>query len=178
MACVDMYNSDHQNGRCAPPMSPRISFSSDFIDAQHMIKYERTSRDAPAASSDFEFSVSNYNMMAADELFSKGRLLPFKDSCTNQLQKMTLRDELLIDDDGANVATVSSRPPKSTRRWKELLGMKRSTHINVSKRGEKSDGSVGKGSNLSHGEEAQASQSSQERLTDGGSSQRNVEIGV
>ncbi|KAE8672606.1 hypothetical protein F3Y22_tig00111837pilonHSYRG00714 [Hibiscus syriacus] len=36
------------------------------------MKQERNSREAPPVSSDFEFSVSNYSMMSADELFFKG----------------------------------------------------------------------------------------------------------
>ncbi|XP_010269320.1 PREDICTED: uncharacterized protein LOC104606011 [Nelumbo nucifera] len=132
MACLDMFNSEHQ-GLCAP-MSPRISFSNDFVDAQQMIKYERSSRSEAPASSDFEFSVTNYNMMTADELFFKGRLLPFKDNCTNQLQKMTLRDELLIDDDD-----VPPRPPKG--KWKGLLGLKRTPHILSKKAADKCDAS-------------------------------------
>ena len=103
-----------------------------------MIKHERSSREAPV-SSDFEFSVSNYNMMSADELFFKGRLLPFKDNCTSHLQKTTLREELLVVDE-----EVSPRPPKgSSTRWKGLLGLKR-THIG-SKKSDKTDGSVGEG---------------------------------
>ena len=82
MACVvNMYNNSEHNGHPYTPMSPRISFSSDFVDVQQALKQERLSsnRDAPAASSDFEFSVSNYSMVSADDLFFKGRLLPFKD---------------------------------------------------------------------------------------------------
>ncbi|GAV86360.1 hypothetical protein CFOL_v3_35154 [Cephalotus follicularis] len=133
MACLDMYNSEHK-GHCAP-MSPRISFSNDFIESQQIIKQERSSREAPV-SSDFEFSVTNFSMMSADELFFKGRLLPYKDNCSNQMQR-TLREELLVRDDD----DVSRRPPKSSStKWKGLLGLKR-THIG-SKRADKSEGSL------------------------------------
>lgn len=135
MACVDMFNTDHQN-LCAS-MSPRISFSNDFVDPDHMIKHERTTSTAPS-SSDFEFSVTNYSMIAADEIFSKGRLLPAKESCT----KTTLRDELLHGDDWEE--EVSARPPKGPTRWKEFLGLKKTHHI-ASKKQDKGDASLERG---------------------------------
>lgn len=141
MACLDMYNSEHKGHHHFAPMSPRISFSNDFVDAQQAMKQEiRSSRsEPPPVSSDFEFSVTNYSMMSADELFFKGRLLPYKDNCNNQQKTTTLRDELLVEDDDDD---VSRRPPKgSSTRWKGLLGLKRN-HIG-SKKAEKScDGSV------------------------------------
>lgn len=134
-----MFNTEHQ---ClCGPMSPRISFSNDFADADHVVKHERATSTAPE-SSDFAFSVTNYSMIAADEIFFKGRLLPLKDnSCAtqNQLQKMTLRDELRHSADWDDDA--SSRPPKGPTRWKELLGLKR-THIPAKKQ-DKSDGPLG-----------------------------------
>ncbi|XP_043710019.1 uncharacterized protein LOC122658924 [Telopea speciosissima] len=187
MACLDMFNTEHQ-GHYAP-MSPRISFSNDFIDAQQMkIKYECTSREAPvaAASSDFEFSVTNNTMMTADELFFKGRLLPFKDNCTNQFQKMTLRDELLIDEE--DCVGVSPKPSKgSSIKWKGLLGLKRSH--NLPKKADKStDGSMqnraveGKGSMLLvHEEEVPVSEASQQELLADvvrTKNSRDVEIGI
>lgn len=167
MACLDMYNSEHQgHHHVFAPMSPRISFSNDFVDARQAMKQEiRSSRSeaaAPAVSSDFEFSVTNYSMMSADELFFKGRLLPYKDNCNNRfMQKTTttLRDELLVEDDD----DVSLRPPKGSTRWKGLLGLKRN-HNNVggSKKVEKScDGSSDGGrSGLVH-EHAHVSKTSQ-----------------
>ncbi|MBA0590513.1 hypothetical protein Gorai_019217, partial [Gossypium raimondii] len=109
-------------------MSPRISFSNDFVETQQVMKQERNSREAPV-SSDFEFSVSNYSMMSADELFFKGKLLPFKDNCNNQMQR-TLREELLAGDDDDN--NVTRTPPKGSTRWKGFLGLKR-THIGSKK---------------------------------------------
>lgn len=135
-------------------MSPRISFSNDFVESstststttnsrhQHLMNLQASSRspsDAPPPlSSDFEFSVSSYSMMSADELFSKGRLLPYKN---NPKTAVTLRDELLTggddDDNGPNGGGSSSssgannsmmRPPKggSGGRWKGLLGLRKS----------------------------------------------------
>ncbi|KAJ4829601.1 hypothetical protein Tsubulata_014266 [Turnera subulata] len=176
MACLDMYNSEHK-GHC-PPMSPRISFSNDFADSQQIVRQERSSREAPV-STDFEFSVTNYSMMSADELFFKGRLLPFKDNGGNQMQR-TIRDELLVVDDDED--EVSLRPPKGSTRWKGLLGLKRS-HIG-SKKVEKSEGlaeQVGESTRRSgfvH-EDVNLSKASQEFLGEGtGSNCRDVEIGI
>ncbi|KAK6946120.1 hypothetical protein RJ641_013664 [Dillenia turbinata] len=125
LACLNMFNNDQQG-----IYTPRISFSHDFVDTQQAIKQETGSREAPA-SSDFEFRVKGYSMMSADELFSKGKLLPLKENCT----KMTLRDELLVDDGSEG---MSPRLPKGTSGWwKERLGLKRA-HI-ASKKTGKSD---------------------------------------
>ncbi|KAL6993743.1 hypothetical protein U1Q18_011860 [Sarracenia purpurea var. burkii] len=160
MACLEMYsspnqNSDHKSLSCAP-MSPRISFSNDFVESNHsqsthpqMIK----PREAPA-SSDFEFSVTNYSMMSADELFFKGRLLPFKDCCANQLQKpTTLREELLVEDDddgGGGGGAFSLRPFKGSHRWKEILGLRKTE--TGSRKPVKSDGFWGRKPGLNHGQ--------------------------
>ncbi|CAA7056919.1 unnamed protein product [Microthlaspi erraticum] len=144
MACLEMYNSN--GGGCGAPMSPRISFSNDFVEIRP--ETTKTTRSSPlskpegssSASDNFEFSVSNYTMMPADELFSKGKLLPFKE--TNQVQR-TLREELLVEDDDQEeeesrrdaTNIFSLRPPifsssssSSKGRWKGLLGLKR-THV-------------------------------------------------
>ncbi|KAF9675916.1 hypothetical protein SADUNF_Sadunf09G0083500 [Salix dunnii] len=116
-----MFNSEPQSCYFSS-MDPRISFSNDFADAQNANKYESSSyREAPV-STDFEFSVKNYSMIPADEIFFKGTMLPLKDNCTNvnHLRKMTLRDELLVDD------KYDAFPaPKISGWWKEKLGLKR-----------------------------------------------------
>ncbi|KAL8528673.1 hypothetical protein ACS0TY_006210 [Phlomoides rotata] len=96
----------------APMMSPRISFSNDFAESSHNNKGAYT--DAPV-SSDFEFSVNNYSMMSADELFSKGKILPLKPKTT------TLRDELRSQVDEFS----SSKPPKNPTRLRAFLGLRR-----------------------------------------------------
>ncbi|KAK6116244.1 hypothetical protein DH2020_050040 [Rehmannia glutinosa] len=154
MACLEMYNQKNPEHKSAgaPPMSPRISFSNDFVETSHSNSISNSShsnskqlrannnnayRDAPV-SSDFEFSVSNYSMMSADELFFKGRLLPLKESCgaSSNFQKTTttLRDELLQNNDG-NEDSFSLRPPKNPTRWRGFLGLRKS-HIG-SKKSEK-----------------------------------------
>lgn len=138
-----MFNSDHQSYYGG--MSPRISFSNDLMDPNQMIKRERSPAPPPDAS-DFEFSVSGYNMIAADEIFSKGRLMPLKENCTSQLQRMTLRDELRIDDGGdSSDNAVPQRPPRGPMRWRELLGLRKSGHAIL---GRKHDKAVVEGSPL------------------------------
>ncbi|KAI9113483.1 hypothetical protein K1719_015410 [Acacia pycnantha] len=183
MACLEMYNSEHKGHHHhhlhCPPISPRISFSNDFVDSPHasIIHQERSPRDAPV-SSDFEFSVSNYSMMSADELFSKGRILPFKDT---QMQRTTttLREELLMDaDEEEEYQHFSLRPPKgSSTSWKGFLGLRKS-HIG-SKKADKTEGSTDKeveGARRSRlvNEGARVTVTSQE----GGSGCRDVEIGI
>ncbi|KAI3445995.1 hypothetical protein Pfo_002660 [Paulownia fortunei] len=116
-------------------MSPRISFSNDFADPQQPIKLENSYREAPV-SSDFQFSVPNYTMISADELFFKGKMLPLRENCT---KTTTLRDELLAGDD--DYEDVSPRLAKGTSRWKERLGLKRS-HIVPKKSDKNADGSL------------------------------------
>uniref|UniRef100_A0A1J3C711 Uncharacterized protein n=1 Tax=Noccaea caerulescens TaxID=107243 RepID=A0A1J3C711_NOCCA len=147
MACLEMYNSNGGGG--GTPMSPRISFSNDFVEIRpETTKKTRSSplskpEGSSSASDNFEFSVSNYTMMPADELFSKGKLLPFKE--TNHVQR-TLREELLVGEDeeeeeeeesprdATNIFSLkppifsSSSSSSSKGRWKGLLGLKR-THV-------------------------------------------------
>ncbi|XP_027157882.1 uncharacterized protein LOC113759505 [Coffea eugenioides] len=113
MACLNMFNNDQQGLHAA--MGPRISFSNDFADTQQPTKHDHSYREAPV-SSDFEFSVSGYNMISADEVFFKGKIVP---------TKTTLRDELLVEDDDMDVS--SPRLHKGMSRWKERLGLKRSS---------------------------------------------------
>ncbi|XP_022149537.1 uncharacterized protein LOC111017947 [Momordica charantia] len=142
-----MYNSDHKSLHHRPPASPRISFSSDFVDLQQTrtaIPTAATSSPSPPVSSDFEFSVSNYSMMPADELFFEGRLLPFKDSHSHHHpfhRPTTLRDELLLEDEDEEEEDddISRRPSKG--RWKGFLGLKKSH--NATKKGYQNDGSSG-----------------------------------
>ncbi|VFQ70371.1 unnamed protein product [Cuscuta campestris] len=109
-------------------MSPRISFSNDFVESSRSYY-----RDAPV-STDFEFSVSTNQhptaAMTADELFSKGRLLPYREAPrpaaapNGTTRPTTLKDELLVEDSDFS----SLKPPKSSARWKGFLGLRKS-HI-------------------------------------------------
>ncbi|TKY55716.1 hypothetical protein E2542_SST20135 [Spatholobus suberectus] len=191
MACLEMYNSEHKghhhHHHCAP-VSPRISFSNDFVDAQQATKPEQSSStrsEAPAVSSDFEFSVTNYSMMSADELFFKGRLLPFKDT---KRATTTLREELLADDDGdEGYQDFSLRPPKgssSSTRWKGFLGLRKSNlGIGSKSKVDKCEGSSDTGVETRRprlfNEGARLNVNSQALLNEeGGSGCRDVEIGL
>ncbi|MED6167425.1 hypothetical protein PIB30_002394 [Stylosanthes scabra] len=148
MACLEMYNSDqhhHKGHNHHHHVSPRISFSNDFVDVQQAMKQQQeraTSSRSEAASSDFEFSVTNYSMMSADELFFKGRLLPYKDNNKPQRAPTTLREELLLHDDDDDDSAFSLRPPKSSSsstRWKGFLGLRKTNIASSKKGGDKPD---------------------------------------
>ncbi|KAL8151952.1 hypothetical protein V2J09_021760 [Rumex salicifolius] len=140
MACLEMYNSEHKG---APP---RISFSNDFVES-HNSQIDNKSRvlrsDSPI-STDFEFSVSHNSLqLSADELFSKGRILPMKDnhrfpkppSSSSTTTTTTLRDELLAgddDDEDEDGDVFSPKPPHSKARWKGFLSLRKS-HIGSKK---------------------------------------------
>lgn len=122
MACsLDMFKNE---------LGPRISFSNDFGDHQQQpAKLENSYREAPV-SSDFAFSASNFTMISADEIFSKGKILPSREGCT------TLRDELLAGDD------EGFSPVKGGgSRWRDRLGLKR-WNVNAKKSSGKSLGSI------------------------------------
>ena len=91
-----MLNDEHHQGVFISTMDPTISFSNDFaFDPHQGIKYERNYREAPV-SSDFEFSVKNFAMIPADEIFFKGMLLPLKDNNgTEQGRKLTVEIQCL-----------------------------------------------------------------------------------
>ncbi|CAO2169393.1 unnamed protein product [Urochloa humidicola] len=108
-----MYNPEQQQPPPPPHhmAPPRMSFSSDFALEPPPPRGPSAGR---AADADFEFSpVGSRPMMAADQLFSKGRILPLREAA-RPAAPTTLRDELRAHDAGAR------RGP----RWKELLGLK------------------------------------------------------
>ncbi|KAH7679574.1 hypothetical protein IHE45_06G067400 [Dioscorea alata] len=116
-------------------MSPRISFSSDFI----LDKPIPSSSSSPATpgNPDFEFAVGTRPMMAADELFFKGRLLPLRHGHGGAPPRptTTLRDELR-----AGADDVASRPKPCPPKWKGLLGLKKvGGHYGNKKHIDKSD---------------------------------------
>jgi hypothetical protein len=126
MACINMYNPDHQSHY--PIAGPRISFSSDF-SLECPPPASQSLNSVGTSDPDFEFSVGSHQMMAADQLFFKGRILPMKDTTSHASghRVTTLRDELREHDRGND-----ERPPKAIR-WKELLGLRKGSH---SKKGE------------------------------------------
>lgn len=132
MACL---KDDHNQAFYNSIMSPRISFSNDFGDLQLPTKLENSYKEAPV-SSDFAFSVPNYAMNSADELFFNGKMIPSSTKMT------TLGDELRAGDDGYG-DIVSSKMGKGASRWKQRLGLKRSQSV-VPKKGERNIGGLGK----------------------------------
>ncbi|EER96862.1 uncharacterized protein LOC8083224 [Sorghum bicolor] len=122
MACVNMYNPEHHQHQSAPSfMAPRMSFSSDFAVEPPPPAAARGGAAAPG-DADFEFSVGSHPMMAADQLFSKGRLLPLREAphqAGASGRPVTLRDELRADERHGRV------PRAPNIRWKELLGLKK-----------------------------------------------------
>ncbi|KAK2646963.1 hypothetical protein Ddye_022158 [Dipteronia dyeriana] len=136
-----------------PPASPRISFSSDFLDESNFISIspqrdqEKEIRGKARAAGDFEFlsnnnNVSNQTMLSADELFFEGKLLPFwqMQLSTEKLNKISLKCkdseeeeemvEVNINKEEPRVNWFvdddpSPRPPKCTVLWKELLRLKK-----------------------------------------------------
>ncbi|XP_057771761.1 uncharacterized protein LOC130991518 [Salvia miltiorrhiza] len=135
--------------------SARISFSSEFLDESNFIticpnpEAEREEQEAaergraPRPGVDFEFLSGNLtSMIAADELFSEGKLRPFW-----QIHRAEKLDRISAKPEGSGEAVVgfepgkkdheesrvrwfvdddpSPRPPKCTVLWKELLKLKK-----------------------------------------------------
>ncbi|KAG6428054.1 hypothetical protein SASPL_112302 [Salvia splendens] len=115
--------------------SARFSFSSEFLDESNFITIFPNPKAEREAAADIEFLSGNLTgMIAADELFSEGKLLPFqKIHLAEKLDKISLKPEeegsnkkdgerrmsWFVDDD------PSPRPPKCTVLWKELLKLKK-----------------------------------------------------
>lgn len=132
---VDMYNPEQQQQ--PPPQlmaPPRMSFSSDFA-----LEPPPPSGPArPAGDADFEFTpVGSRPMMAADQLFSKGRILPLREAGRGPV---TLRDEL------RGAPDAGRRLP----RWKELLGLKRSSSHKQKAAGGGAAGGTGSAADAPH----------------------------
>ncbi|PKA50007.1 hypothetical protein AXF42_Ash017546 [Apostasia shenzhenica] len=134
MLCT-MFN-DHQ-GFCGapPPASPRISFSNDFA-----LEPQPQPREGAPPDPNFEFAVGGRPMIAADELFFKGRMLPLRDQLRQPAadRVKTLRDELRSD---AGDCPGSGRPPKGSMRWKEFLGLRRVNGGPSARKNDKAGGS-------------------------------------
>lgn len=124
----------------------RISFSNEFVEirseknngkSNNVSVNTRSSLSKPSA--DFEFSVTDHAMIPADEIFLKGKILPFKE--TSHICR-TLREELLVEDEGpvdGNIFSLRplflpSSPFSAKGAWKEILGLKRA-HVRSKKTG-------------------------------------------
>ncbi|KAL8486367.1 hypothetical protein ACS0TY_023167 [Phlomoides rotata] len=127
-----------------PISSPRISFSSEFLDENNFIsicpKRDVGEREKSGRNVDFEFlsgGSTTSNMMSADELFCEGKLLPSRHveklatlkttaevAAPTEIETSTNHDQdrrisWFLDDD------PSPRPPTCTVLWKELLRLKK-----------------------------------------------------
>ncbi|KAL8223947.1 hypothetical protein R6Q57_019422 [Mikania cordata] len=134
-----------------PTSSPRISFSSDFLDDANFIcinphdKDKDKEKEKPKTG-EFEFLSSNLatpaTMLTADELFFEGKLLPFcQKQCAEKLSKISLNPDHQNTNEISRSKDVktdetnrmswfidedpSPRPPKCTVLWKELLRLKK-----------------------------------------------------
>lgn len=133
-----------------PTLSPRISFSSEFLDEENFISISPNSsgeaehgadRDR-ARAAEFEFlssTLTHQTMLTADELFYEGKLLPcWELQHSEKLSKISLKDkdtEEEVEVEGGNKEESrvswfvdddpSPRPPKCTVLWKELLRLKK-----------------------------------------------------
>ncbi|KAG8049990.1 hypothetical protein GUJ93_ZPchr0009g1368 [Zizania palustris] len=122
MVCVNMYNPEHHHHQSSSFLSaPRISFSSDFVLEPPPPQQPGALSARAPGDADFEFTIGSHPMMAADQLFSKGRLLPLREAALDSGagRPMTLRDELRADSRNGRV------PRAPNIRWKELLGLKK-----------------------------------------------------
>ncbi|MCL7037330.1 hypothetical protein MKW94_022601 [Papaver nudicaule] len=117
---------------------PRISFSADFLDDKNFIsispsriipKAPQDKEKTAAGRADFEFlsnesAPANTNMIAADELFFEGKLLPFwQMQHSERLTKISLKpkqdeEETEIEEDiiqeEEEIAQVQTRVKKET----------------------------------------------------------------
>ncbi|KAG6424681.1 hypothetical protein SASPL_115101 [Salvia splendens] len=116
-----MCNNNNKNEEHNKQAPPRISFSNDLVESSRSHSHYR---DAPV-SSNFEFSFSSYSMMPADELFFKGRLLPFplKEVNSIKISSSTTAAVKIKNNE------VSLRPPKNPTGWRAFLGLTKSKQI-------------------------------------------------
>ncbi|KAJ0679958.1 hypothetical protein HanPI659440_Chr16g0618921 [Helianthus annuus] len=121
MACLNMQVKNETQGEYL--MGPRISFSTDFIDSNN--HHENSYTEAPV-SSDFEFSVPTLSLNSADEVFFKaaGKLPPLKEKVV-----VTLRDELLADDDGDVMFFKTYKNSKGW--WRDKFGLRKCQNKNL-----------------------------------------------
>ncbi|KAK8542819.1 hypothetical protein V6N13_136634 [Hibiscus sabdariffa] len=90
-----------------------------------------------AAAGDFEFMLEDpVTMLPADELFSNGKLLPLHFSTLKQQQQQPPLSDTRSLETAKSCPSIemdphlfSPRAPRCSSRWKELLGLKKSSQI-------------------------------------------------
>ncbi|KAK4784796.1 hypothetical protein SAY86_019164 [Trapa natans] len=125
-------------------VGPRISFSFDLIAGTTIHPDIRSYKEAPV-SSDFKFSVENYKMIPAEEIFLDGTMVPWM---SQSRKTTTLKDELLVDNDEDGIEIKRG----SGGRWMERWGLKKSSrHQHGHKKSAKRGGCGGGGGGSAHG---------------------------
>lgn len=128
--------------------SPRISFSREDESSKSRPKSpaDPSSEDPDppeiqdTAAVDFEFRLEDpVTMLPADELFSDGKLVPLHFSTLKQLQPVNALSEIRspvtakscrrteMEISGTDPYLFSPKAPRCSSRWRELLGLKRSS---------------------------------------------------
>ncbi|XP_042475801.1 uncharacterized protein LOC122057673 [Macadamia integrifolia] len=152
-----------------PTSSPRISFSSDFLDNKNFItitpkseSYRNHDKEQEKSRNvDFEFlssSASSDAMLTADELFFEGKLLPFSSiHQAEKVDKISLKPKESEDgneeedekkEEESRISWFmdddpSPRPPKCTVIWKELLRLRKQRASSLSPSSSSSSSSSG-----------------------------------
>lgn len=167
-----------------PTSSPRISFSSEFLDEKDFISItpnaqgEKERKDQQERSTrstvEFEFlssKLTNENMITADELFFEGKLRPYwQMHYAEKLNKISLKaeEEILNNTEvmksKEDITTrpinwfidedPSPRPPKCTVLWKELLRLKQKRASSLSPSSSTSSSSSSSSSSLTDNEKS------------------------
>lgn len=110
--------------------SPRISFSHGFADTQRHDNRHAALQEAHVATTDhFEFSVKNYAMKPADEIFCRGMLAPLSGQDGARKKVITLRDELLLEES----EDVFSGFKSISCRWIERWGTRKNRKLGEEK---------------------------------------------
>ncbi|XP_068654106.1 uncharacterized protein [Aristolochia californica] len=135
-------------------LSPRISFSRDFVDdggkASAVEKApapaEKTQKPVVKADPepsgkdlfDFEFRLDDpVTMLPADELFLDGKLVPLQLAAVRPTADLTTSSSMVrlpeavksrrrLDVTGSDSYLFSPKAPRCSSRWRELLGLKKS----------------------------------------------------
>ncbi|XP_068657397.1 uncharacterized protein [Aristolochia californica] len=134
-------------------LSPRISFSRDFVDDGGKISTgekaplpaEKTQKPIVKADPepsgkdlvDFEFRLDDsVTMLPADELFSDGMLVPLQLAAVRPTADLTTSSSVVqspeavksrrrLDVTGSDPYLFSPKAPRCSSRWRELLGLKK-----------------------------------------------------
>ncbi|KAL4200550.1 hypothetical protein AMTRI_Chr02g211730 [Amborella trichopoda] len=123
-------------------LSPRISFSRDFVDdglkiagdsPKNSPEYVSEELENEICSQDFEFCLEDpVTMLPADELFSDGKLVPLqmnnnpvKNVASTAVERH--RETLSLDLSGTDSCILSPKAPRCSSRWKELLGLRKAS---------------------------------------------------